>query len=99
MNYTGELEKKAELIICFQSAAQSIMAEHLLLEQAFNVRIMPAPSEIITGCGFCLRLPPEDLEKAAAFLLEQGFSIPEAYLREPLDGSGSYKRVYSMRVR
>ncbi|WP_010256523.1 DUF3343 domain-containing protein [Treponema primitia] len=68
-----------ELIIGFDSVTQAIMAEQALVEQGFYVRVMPMPAGIRTGCGFCLRFVPEDLERAASFLSERGLAIKEAW--------------------
>ena len=80
-----------EVIICFQSAAQAIMAEQALVEKSIDVRIMPLPASIQAGCGFCLRFLPEDAAKAAAFLSGRGLELGGAYERE--SSSGSYRRV------
>ncbi|MHB9292019.1 hypothetical protein Holit_01107 [Hollandina sp. SP2] len=69
------------------------MADQALLEEAFNVRVMPKPSAIKAGCGFCLRFLPDDLEKAVLFLLKQGVHIKETYRKEESDGSVSYRKV------
>jgi hypothetical protein len=81
-----------EGIICFESVAQAIMAEQALIERKFLVKVMPTPSSIRGGCGFCLRFLPEDLENAAVFLLERGLPVTEAYLREGVDGI-TYRRI------
>ncbi|MDR0553481.1 MAG: DUF3343 domain-containing protein [Treponema sp.] len=72
-----------EALVCFESVAQAIMAEQALAERKFPVRVMPTPSSIRGGCGFCLRFLPQDLAGAAAFLAERGITLSEAYLREP----------------
>jgi hypothetical protein len=80
-----------EVIVYFESVAQAIMAEQVLVERKFDVRVMPTPASIKAGCGFCLRFLPEDFENAVAFLLERGIIIKEAYLRDALDGS--YRKI------
>ena len=82
-----------EVIICFENVTGVIMAEQALTANKFSVRVMPAPSGIQEGCSFCLRLLPEDIERAGAFLLEQGFTGTEAYRREETGGLVSYKRI------
>ena len=69
------------------------MAEQFLAERKFSVRIMPTPAGIRGGCGFCLRFFPEDIKCAAAFLLERGVSVTEAYQREEINMSISYKKI------
>jgi len=84
-----------EAIVCFESASMAIMAEQTLTEKKFSVRVMPAPSGIREGCGFCLRFPPQDIERAIAFLFEQGFTGTEAYMREETEGLVSYRKIPS----
>ena len=83
------MEEEEEAIVCFENVTGAIMAEEILAEGKFCVGIMPTPSGIRGGCGFCLRFLPEDLERAAAFLFERGLAIKEAYMRE----EGSYKKI------
>jgi hypothetical protein len=80
-----------EVIICFENVSRAIMAEQALVKQAFNVRLMPVPSGIRAGCGFCLRFSPEDIGRAAAFLSECGFDAKEAW--EKPGTAGPYRRI------
>jgi hypothetical protein len=85
------MERSNEVMICFESVSGAIMAEEALREQGFTVRVMPVPSGIRGGCGFCLRFSPEDLERAAAFLGERGFAINEAWERS--ETTRTYRKV------
>ncbi|GHU42164.1 hypothetical protein FACS1894190_11150 [Spirochaetia bacterium] len=67
------------------------MAEQALVAQAFDVRVMPMPSTIKAGCGFCLRFFPQDIERAAVFLTERGLEIKEAWKRDP--DTGAYIKI------
>ena len=69
------------------------MAERELAGEAFAVRIMPTPSEVRGGCGFCLRLALEDVERAAALLSRRGFADAEAHLRVETGGAASYRKI------
>ena len=82
-----------EAIICFESVSVVILAEQALAGNNFSVRIMPTPSSIRGGCGFCLRFLPEDFERAAAFLLEKGFAVTEAYSREETEGRVFFEKL------
>jgi hypothetical protein len=82
-----------EVIVCFESTSQAIMAEQALVEQAFYVRVMPKPADIKAGCGFCLRFLPETIEKVVEFLSKCGINVKEAYRMEESDGTVSYSRV------
>ena len=77
-----------EVIVCFESAAHAVMAERDIAGRGIPVRVMPMPSSIRAGCGFCLRVLPEDLARAAAVLAER---VPaEAYAPAP---GGGYRRI------
>jgi len=82
-----------EVIICFENVTRVIMAEQALTGNKFFVRVMPAPSGIREGCSFCLRFLPEDIERAAAFLFEQGFTNSKAFMKEKTGDLVSYKRI------
>jgi len=82
-----------EFIICFENVTRVIMAEQALARNKFSVRVMPAPSGTREGCGFCLRFLPEDIERAASFLLEEGFSVSKAYMKDETGGLVSYKPI------
>jgi hypothetical protein len=68
------------------------MAEQALLEEAFYVRVMPKPSVIEAGCGFCLRFLPDDIDKAVSFLSTRGVNIKEIYRVEKSGANVSYNR-------
>jgi hypothetical protein len=85
------MENTLEVIICFESVSAAIMVENALKEQAFDIRVMPVPSGIRSGCGFCLRFSPEDIDSAAVFLSGRGFDIKEAWERE--GSSGTYRKI------
>jgi hypothetical protein len=91
----GDRREKSgqEVIICFESAARAVMAERELLDQGIPVRVMPAPASIRPGCGFCLRLLPEDLDRAAGVLADRGPGGAEAYAPGPGNGLGGYRRI------
>lgn len=84
---------RLESIICFESTAQAIMAEQVLLAAAFAVRVMPKPACIKGGCGFCLRFLPEDLGRAIVFLSKHGVNVEETYWMEEAGGAVSYRRM------
>jgi hypothetical protein len=83
--------KAEEVIVGFENVSQAIMAEQTLTGQGFDVRVMPVPSGIRAGCGFCLRFLPEDLERAAVFLRARGLAIKEAWEKSP--DTDTYRKV------
>jgi len=58
-----------EAILCFSGVSQAISADGFLAEAGIPARVMPNP---VAGCGFCLRVAREDLERALALLDERG---------------------------
>jgi hypothetical protein len=82
-----------EVLICFDNVSSAIMAEKVLAEGKFQVKVMPVPGSIRKGCGFCLRLPPEEREAAALLLQEKSFSGIESYLRQETGGTISYAKI------
>jgi len=82
-----------EIIVRFERVTEAIMAEEALAEAGFAVRVMPTPSGIRKGCGFCLRFAPEDAARAAAFLAERGIAVTAGYIREETDRLWVYKKV------
>ena len=81
-------------IICLENVSNAILAEKKLIENNFSVKVMPTPSGIKTGCGFCLRFSPDDLLKAADFLATKGFLDIEIYKREVVENIALYERVF-----
>lgn len=82
-----------EAVICFENVSRAIMAEQMLAERKFSVKVMPMPASIRAGCGFCLRFLPEDIAEAAAFLSEQGFTGIQAYMRKETNSIVSYEKI------
>jgi hypothetical protein len=86
------MENTDEVIICFESVSSAIMAEQALNGAAFKARVMPVPSGIRGGCGFCLRFSPEDIDGAAAFLSGRGFDVKDAW-EKPGGSAGTYRKI------
>jgi hypothetical protein len=55
-------------IITIQSTAKALSAEKLLQKAGLAVGMMSLPTELGTECGFCLRVPFDDLPKALELL-------------------------------
>jgi hypothetical protein len=86
------VENTLEVIICFESVSSAIMAEQALRGGAFDVRVMPVPSSIRGGCGFCLRFSPKDIERAAAFLSGRGFDVTDVWEKAG-EGAAAYRKI------
>jgi len=84
-----------EAIVCFESVSGAILAEQALAEGGIRAPVMPKPSAILKGCGFCLRFAPADLAPALAFLMEKGFADMgiDAFLRTETGGGTRYERI------
>jgi hypothetical protein len=77
-----------EIIFTFPSIHELIASEQGLLAEGIPVRVMPLPDQLGRYCGMCLRLKPEDYERAAAVL---GEDIHDRYALSLEAG----KKVYS----
>jgi hypothetical protein len=88
-----EIPNGKEAIVYFESTVEAILAEQALAGRGVFVRVMPTPSGIRAGCGFCLRFLPEDIERAAIVLLECGITVAEVYVRKDADDGESYMKI------
>jgi hypothetical protein len=61
-----------EFMFTFAAAGDAIGAEKKLLAGGLAPAVMPLPDQIGAGCGLCLRVAPDDLERARS-LLGAGF--------------------------
>lgn len=80
-----------EIVITFDGASRAIQAEQFLLERGMPVKVMPTPSGVRAGCGFCLRLPPELARDALSQLMEFGMPHAGAFIRRERSGGDSYE--------
>ncbi|MCL1991773.1 MAG: DUF3343 domain-containing protein [Spirochaetes bacterium] len=88
-----EYSPETEALVCLQSVSQAILAEQLLCEHEFYVKIMPTPAGIQGGCGFCLRFLAQELEAACDFLSRHGIPAAETYLAEGAPGAAAYRKI------
>ncbi|GMO24982.1 MAG: hypothetical protein Ta2B_04420 [Termitinemataceae bacterium] len=79
-----------EIMISFENVTKAILAERELLKKGFDVRVMFMPDVIQKGCGFCLRVLPNDIEKAVCILQSFEIKIIESWIKK-IDGS--YKKI------
>jgi hypothetical protein len=70
-----------EMIISFETVSSAIAADQLLSEGGITAMIMPAPSSIQLGCGFCLRLSPKLLPVAIEKLENGGVQYSGVFSR------------------
>ena len=63
------------LILLVSSTHQALLAEEILLQAGFDVRLTPVPRELASDCGVCLRLRPEEKEQASRLLAERGVEL------------------------
>jgi hypothetical protein len=79
------------MIISFENASSAITADQLLSEARITAAVMPTPSAIQVGCGFCLRLPPELLTSAIEKIESNGVSYSGVFTRTEEHGKSVYK--------
>lgn len=78
-----------DIIITFGSTQNSILAEQLFIEENLKVKVMPLPPKIKAGCGICLRVPEQELEKALQILNKNNIDHNGLYVKHG-EGKNSY---------
>jgi hypothetical protein len=103
-------EKKIiEFVFTFDTVKDAVMGEKILLDAGIEVMVMPKPHQLGSRCGICLRVKPDDLEKACSvpgfsyrLIYAAGFgessSAPAELLpRNAVDAiSADYQKVYTL---
>jgi len=79
-----------EIIISFAGASHAIEAERLLTEAGFVVKVMPTPTAIGPGCGFCLRAPSDRAVEVCAWMREHGAPFSGIFAKEEREGGDVY---------
>jgi hypothetical protein len=79
-----------EIIISFANVSSAIAAEQILSGEGITALVMPTPSAIQKGCGFCLRLPPQSLAAAIECLEKSGVQYSGVFSRDPKNGGSVY---------
>jgi hypothetical protein len=64
----------------FASIQQAFTAEALLLREGLPVRLVLAPRRLQTDCGYALRFPWEERERALALLAREGIEVVWTHL-------------------
>jgi hypothetical protein len=68
-----------EYIITFPKTHTMIKSEKILSEEGILVGPMPLPPELGDGCGFCLRIKDDYIERAIQVLSEKKIKIGSVY--------------------
>ena len=71
-----------EYILTFENTNFAIQAERYLLQEGLQISVLPLPSQISAGCGICLRIVPEEIQKSLDILEKQGIKQTAVYLKE-----------------
>lgn len=69
-------------IFTFDTTHWAISADKLLEANAVSHKLIPVPQKISAGCGFCLRVPKDDAEKAERLFEEKGVEFAGVYAAE-----------------
>lgn len=75
-------QKKATLVITFNTTTQAMAVEKYCLDNGLPGRIIPVPREITAGCGLSWKAAPEDKEQLAAALTDSGLGWEEMHIIE-----------------
>jgi hypothetical protein len=79
-----------EIVINFANVSSAILAEQILSKADIPVMVMPTPSSVQAGCGFCLRLSPVLLDAAIERLDLCGVSYSGVFSRSVEQGKDIY---------
>ena len=75
-----------QTLIAFQNPHYVMMAERILKREGIRVFVLPLPAQISAGCGLCLAVEPEDMEKSVQALLKNNIEAFEVYTKTMKDG-------------
>jgi len=67
------------VIVLFPGTSHAVRAESLLVRAGVPCRLIPVPRDLSTDCGVCLRLEPEDEERALGVLSKAGLAIESVH--------------------
>lgn len=81
-----------EYVFTFQGTQEAIFSEEVLNMENIKVRVMALPSEIQAGCGICIRVYPDDLEKSKKTLKKNKINHSGVYSFERIDGKSVYNK-------
>ena len=62
-------------VILLQSTSHAVRGESLLVRAGVDCRLIPVPRTLSSDCGVCIRVAPEDLERARLVLEGAHISI------------------------
>ncbi|MDR1019570.1 MAG: DUF3343 domain-containing protein [Synergistaceae bacterium] len=79
-----------DMVINFANVSSAIAAEQALSQAGILAMVMPTPSSVQAGCGFCLRLPPQSLDAAIERLDSDGVSYSGVFSRSVEQGGDTY---------
>lgn len=88
---TDKNSRRREIVLTFKNTNHSVRAETALAEAGIAVRVMPLPAAISAGCGLCLRVDPEDAQRAIGLLERVQAPVLGAYTREACGGKSGYE--------
>ena len=66
-------------LIAFDSTHDAMAAEAFLKDKKVNMRLIPLPSAISTGCGFSIKVLPNELEVVEGWLRQSAFEWSALY--------------------
>ncbi|MBP7735872.1 MAG: DUF3343 domain-containing protein [Spirochaetes bacterium] len=59
---------KSYHVVLFKSVNQTMWADKILKDKGIPHKLIPVPRHISADCGVCLRIMPDDAEKAESIL-------------------------------
>jgi len=72
---------KTEYVLTFKNTNFAIKAERFLLADKIKIGVMPLPSQISAGCGICLRISQDEIDRSLEVLKKNNINEIGLFLR------------------
>lgn len=82
-----------EIVITFSTTSRSIAADNLLNNNAVPYSVMPLPGSIGAGCGICVRIKEENLDKTLSLFKKDKLEYEGLYEKLASDKTGCYQKL------
>ncbi|MDR2892701.1 MAG: DUF3343 domain-containing protein [Deltaproteobacteria bacterium] len=79
-----------EIVFTFHSTHDAINGERLLLSGGVKVKVMALPSSLGAGCGLCLRVAKDELDRSRGLLSEVDIHPQAVYAKNLENGKAVY---------
>ena len=81
---------QSKALYTFNNTHNVILGEKAMIAKELPVEVIPIPAAVSAGCGLCLVLPTEDLQRGIDTLESSQIEIQNVYK----DEEGCYSKLY-----